>query len=197
MLCEDKKEHREEQAVGALREETGSHRIVDSISTFGSAVSLWRWALTQIPGQFRLGMILQLEIQSDGQALINRLYQQFREEHDDRTAEVLAKRKLGFDAIRKRWHNLYLNSLCLQCRIEEAINRFQEFVLFCFVCIRHNNPERIHENLKVSEPNKLRIYYIHHKLFIDEKGYGAVSSINIHLLHVILPAILLAGSRQI
>ncbi|EYC29027.1 hypothetical protein Y032_0007g3548 [Ancylostoma ceylanicum] len=70
--------------------------------------------------------ILQLEIQSDGQALINRLYQQFREEHDDRTAEVLAKRKLGFDAIRKRWHNLYLNSLCLQCRIEEAINRFQE-----------------------------------------------------------------------
>ncbi|KAK6758100.1 hypothetical protein RB195_015737 [Necator americanus] len=70
--------------------------------------------------------ILQLEIQSDGQALINRLYQQFREEHDDRTAEVLAKRRLGFDAIRKRWHNLYLNSLCLQCRIEEAINRFQE-----------------------------------------------------------------------
>ncbi|ETN68408.1 hypothetical protein NECAME_15836 [Necator americanus] len=48
-----------------------------------------------------------------------------REEHDDRTAEVLAKRRLGFDAIRKRWHNLYLNSLCLQCRIEEAINRFQ------------------------------------------------------------------------
>ncbi|KAE9417426.1 hypothetical protein Angca_008545, partial [Angiostrongylus cantonensis] len=72
--------------------------------------------------------ILQLEIQSDGQALINRLYQLFREESDEisTSAEVAARRKLGLDAIRKRWHNLYLNSLCLQCRIEEAINRSQE-----------------------------------------------------------------------
>lgn len=70
--------------------------------------------------------ILQLEIQSEGQALINRLYQQFRGEQEDISAEVLSKRKLGLDAIRKRWHNLYLNSLCLQCRIEDAINRFED-----------------------------------------------------------------------
>ncbi|WKY12908.1 hypothetical protein Q1695_004043 [Nippostrongylus brasiliensis] len=70
--------------------------------------------------------ILQLEIQSEGQALINRLNHQFREEQDDNSSEVVVKRRLGLDAIRKRWHNLYLNSLCLQCQIEDAINRFQE-----------------------------------------------------------------------
>ncbi|KAK5966291.1 hypothetical protein GCK32_001595 [Trichostrongylus colubriformis] len=70
--------------------------------------------------------ILQLEIQSEGQALINRLNQQFKEEQDGNSAEVISRRKLGLGAIRKRWHNLYLNSLCLQCRIEDAINKFQE-----------------------------------------------------------------------
>nr|CDJ83862.1 uncoordinated protein 83 [Haemonchus contortus] len=68
--------------------------------------------------------ILQLEIQSEGQALINRLNQQFKKDED--SSEVLTRRKLALCAIRKRWHNLYLNSLCLQCRIEDAINRFQE-----------------------------------------------------------------------
>ncbi|KJH52372.1 hypothetical protein DICVIV_01464 [Dictyocaulus viviparus] len=70
-----------------------------------------------------MSIILQLEIQSDGQALINRLYQQFKEEQDDiSTTEVLSRRELGLEAIRKRWLNIYLNSLCLQYQIEEAIN---------------------------------------------------------------------------
>ncbi|KAK6016047.1 hypothetical protein OSTOST_18474, partial [Ostertagia ostertagi] len=48
-----------------------------------------------------------------------------RREQQEDSSEVVSRRKLGLGAIRKRWHNLYLNSLCLQCRIEDAINRYQ------------------------------------------------------------------------
>ncbi|CAI2354009.1 unnamed protein product [Caenorhabditis sp. 36 PRJEB53466] len=67
---------------------------------------------------------LQLEIQHEGQLLVNRLNKQLKEDNDvDSTEEE--RRKTCVDAIRKKWHTIYLNSLSLVCRIEELINHKQ------------------------------------------------------------------------
>ncbi|CCD74263.1 Nuclear migration protein unc-83 [Caenorhabditis elegans] len=67
---------------------------------------------------------LQLEIQHEGQLLVNRLNKQIKDDHDSDSSEE-EKRKTCVDAIRKRWHTIYLNSLSLVCRIEELINHQQ------------------------------------------------------------------------
>lgn len=67
---------------------------------------------------------LQLEIQHEGQLLVNRLNKQLKDDHDTDSSEE-ERRKTCVDAIRKRWHTIYLNSLSLVCRIEELINHQQ------------------------------------------------------------------------
>lgn len=67
---------------------------------------------------------LQLEIQHEGQLLVNRLNKQLKDDHDTDSTEE-ERRKTCVDAIRKRWHTIYLNSLSLVCRIEELINHQQ------------------------------------------------------------------------
>ncbi|CAP36271.1 LOW QUALITY PROTEIN: Protein CBG18943 [Caenorhabditis briggsae] len=67
---------------------------------------------------------LQLEIQHEGQLLVNRLNRQLKDDHDTDSIEE-ERRKTCVDAIRKRWHTIYLNSLSLVCRIEELINHQQ------------------------------------------------------------------------
>ncbi|KAF1751376.1 hypothetical protein GCK72_017930 [Caenorhabditis remanei] len=67
---------------------------------------------------------LQLEIQHEGQLLVNRLNKQLKDDNDSDSLEE-EKRKTCVDAIRKRWHTIYLNSLSLVCRIEELLNHQQ------------------------------------------------------------------------
>uniref|UniRef100_A0A1I7UMR4 KASH domain-containing protein n=1 Tax=Caenorhabditis tropicalis TaxID=1561998 RepID=A0A1I7UMR4_9PELO len=67
---------------------------------------------------------LQLEIQHEGQLLVNRLNKQLKDDNDTDSIEE-ERRKTCVDAIRKRWHTIYLNSLSLVCRIEELINHQQ------------------------------------------------------------------------
>ncbi|CAD6193828.1 unnamed protein product [Caenorhabditis auriculariae] len=68
--------------------------------------------------------VVQLEIQSDGQLLINRLFQNFSDFKSEEEAGT--KRSSSVKAIRKRWHTIYLNSLSLQFRIEDKLNKTQE-----------------------------------------------------------------------
>ncbi|CAI5453006.1 unnamed protein product [Caenorhabditis angaria] len=64
---------------------------------------------------------LQLEIQRDGQFIVNHLNRELR----DRNA-ILGfadeKKKNTIDALTRKWHTIFLNSLSLVCRIEELIN---------------------------------------------------------------------------
>ncbi|CAI4224670.1 unnamed protein product [Auanema sp. JU1783] len=72
--------------------------------------------------------VLQLEIQTEGQALISRLYQNisFESVESGLCENSTRKKKSTIDAIRKKWHTIYLNSLSLQFKIEEVLNQYQE-----------------------------------------------------------------------
>ncbi|CAJ0939927.1 unnamed protein product, partial [Mesorhabditis belari] len=77
--------------------------------------------------------VLQLEIQSDGQAYICRLEQHLKgdpllsPQSIDSCGNLQSdRRRLFADSLRKRWHAAYLNSLSLQIRIEEALASYSD-----------------------------------------------------------------------
>ncbi|PAV81773.1 hypothetical protein WR25_17514 [Diploscapter pachys] len=74
--------------------------------------------------------VLQLEIQTEGQAQISRLTEQIKSSSLDELSgsegRLREKRRAAVEVLRKRWHELYLNSLVLQLKIEDRLNRAQE-----------------------------------------------------------------------
>ena len=103
--------------------------------------------------------VLQLEIQTEGQSQINRLFNQIRWEacstltknsfrsECDPSLDHYGRKKSNADAIRKKWHTLYLSSLSLQFRIEDLLNKAQVrssflvvrqlYILFCGASASH------------------------------------------------------------
>ncbi|CAB3396997.1 unnamed protein product [Caenorhabditis bovis] len=67
---------------------------------------------------------LQLEIQREGQLLINRLESQLKNVKAANPTED-DRRRACVKGIRKRWHTIYLRSLSLQCKIEDLLNTQQ------------------------------------------------------------------------
>ncbi|GMT10612.1 hypothetical protein PFISCL1PPCAC_1909 [Pristionchus fissidentatus] len=65
--------------------------------------------------------VLQLEIQNEGQAFFSRL-----DQISGRPEGVSERRQNCIEGVRKRWHTLYINSLSLQCCLENRKSRIAE-----------------------------------------------------------------------